>query len=162
MRAVPPLRVKVERFQAWNALLIGLGVLVVLVAGLWFVSDRDQLPAWSAWLVGGLTVVSVLGLGITLRHSAVVLRWDSEHWYSLAPAVSDHEDGPWQVRVPFDLGGFMLLRLEAQGDRNPMSSRWLPVQRSGLPAEWHSLRCAVHSGRVGGISSTNPSLADSN
>jgi len=162
MRAAPPIRVKVERFDAWNALLAGLGALVLLVAGAWWGSDHAGLALWCEWLVGCFTVASVVGLGACFRRLPVYLRWDARHWYCASQGDTDQEDGPWRVRAPIDLGGFMLLRLESQDDSNPMTPRWLPVQRRGLPTDWHALRCAVHCSRADRASSTDPRAADSN
>lgn len=162
MRAAPPLRVKVERFDVWNALLAGLGLLVVLVAGVWFASDHGGLPPWCGWLFAFFTAASVLGVGCGLRWLPVFLRWDSRHWYCARQGNADQEDGPRRVRVPIDLGVFMLLRLESHDDSNPMSPRWLPVQRRGLPADWHALRCAVHSRGLDRAPSTTPHPAESN
>ena len=162
MRVAPPLRVKVERFDIWNALLAGLGVLVFLVVGAWFASNHAATPPWGGCLAGCFMAASVLGAGAHVRRAPVSLRWDSRHWYFARLGVMEHEDGPWTVRVPIDLGGFMLLRLEPQDDRNRMRPRWLPVQRPGLQVDWHALRCAVHSSRVDRASSTAPHAADSN
>ena len=162
MRAAPPLRVKVERFEVWNALLAGLGALVLGVAGAWWVGNHAGLALWCEWLVGCFTIASVVGLGTCLRRLPVVLRWDSQHWYCARQGDTDQEDGPWRVRAPIDWGGFMLLRLEPQDDSNPMTPRWLPVQRLGLQADWHALRCAVHSSRVDHAASTDRRAAGSN
>ena len=42
-------------------------------------------------------------------------------------------------------GAFMLLVLTRLHGSNRLARRWLPVQRRGLEADWHALRCAVYS-----------------
>jgi hypothetical protein len=51
---------------------------------------------------------------------------------------------PGNVAVVIDLGPWMLLRFTADA---PPRTTWLPVQRRGLEAQWHALRCAVYSPR---------------
>lgn len=150
MRAAPPLQVKAERFDLWNALLAGLAVLVLLVMSAWFASDTIELPLWGAWSMAGGTLGVLLALVTSTRRAPVGLRWDSQHWYCTGFGEVDREEGPWRVRVPIDLGGFMLLRLDAPGDPRGWISRWLPVQRFGLRGDWHALRCALsaHSPEV--------------
>jgi hypothetical protein len=143
MRSAPPLQVTVERFDLWNALLGGLAVLVLLVAGAWFASGHHELHWWGSWLMGGGTLGALLALMSGARQAPIGLRWDSQHWYCGAYGDSGREDGPWRVRVPIDWGGFMLLRLEPPDGIPRLSSRWLPLRRSGVRGDWHALRCAL-------------------
>jgi hypothetical protein len=53
--------------------------------------------------------------------------------------------GVWRSAAALDLGSSLLLTLpRAAAPRRP-SRRGLPVQRRGLEAGWHALRCAVYA-----------------
>ena len=86
------------------------------------------------------TVVAVLAMAALvrslLRTPARSLRWDGQAWH--LDAV------PGDVAVVIDLGPWMLLRF-ASTDFARVT--WLPVQRRGIDAQWHALRCAVYSPR---------------
>ena len=59
------------------------------------------------------------------------------------------------LEVAMDLGAFLLLRLV--GKRRTIV--WLPIQRRGVEAQWHGLRCAVYSPPpVAALAPTVPSL----
>jgi hypothetical protein len=78
---------------------------------------------------------------MALHQRPIDLRWDGQAWY-LGDATSDAVPG--ELGVMLDLGAWMLLRFK------PLPSGkvvWLPVQRRGLEAEWHALRCAVYASR---------------
>jgi hypothetical protein len=55
--------------------------------------------------------------------------------------------------VAIDLGGWLLLRFYAEpvrraaGDamRRGRTPAWIAVQRRGLEADWHAIRCTVYS-----------------
>jgi hypothetical protein len=49
------------------------------------------------------------------------------------------------LAVALDLGSFLLLTLTRTAGPRRLARRWLPVQRRGLEADWHALRCAVYS-----------------
>jgi hypothetical protein len=51
------------------------------------------------------------------------------------------------IDVCLDFSAWMLLRFEHDVTVGRARVSWLPVQRSGLEAHWHALRCAVYSSR---------------
>lgn len=89
-----------------------------------------------------------VGIGLSIRRHPVELRWDSQRWYVTESSRQPREIGPMQVQVMIDSGAWMLLKFVPDVGANPFSVRWLPVQRPGVEAQWHALRCAVYSPRV--------------
>jgi hypothetical protein len=162
MRAASPLRVTIERFGVWNGFLGCLGVLLCLNCGLWLALSRDGSSPWQVALVVFAGSACLLCLISSIRRAPVVLRWDSQRWHSGDGVDADRECGPWRLRVSLDLGSFILLRLESDDPAVPLKPRWLPLQRHGLRADWHAVRCALHV-RTGAPASTQrPQVADSN
>src|SRR5436190_14220848 len=166
MRASPPFQFVLNRFGVWRC---GVGALaaLALAALLAWLETRIESPppfALAAW-AGALFGVALLGGSLVLRPpAAAVLRWDGRQWWlaRVAPgrsAAAEVDDAtPGDIEVALDLGGWMLLRFRPQSPlpskprfrlRSPAfahaRSTWLPVQRLGLEAHWHALRCAVYS-----------------
>ena len=160
MRAASPLSVTIERFGVWNGFLGCLAALLCLCCGAWFALSRDGGMPWKLALLAFIASGSLLGLLTSARCAPVVLRWDSRRWYSSHGVGADRESGPWRVRVLLDLGGFMLLRLEADDSAIPLKPLWLPLQRHGLRAHWHDLRCALHMRSGAPAPVDPPQLAD--
>ena len=52
---------------------------------------------------------------------------------------------------------WLLLRIVPEDRSSPLAARWLPVQRKGIPDQWHALRCAVYCPR---LKLTRPSSLD--
>lgn len=147
MRASPPLQVTVRRFGLWRGavtLLLG----AALASMLAFVLARGEsapvhvrhaaIAASSAILWGGISL---------LRCSPISLRWDTRRW-RLGPASTVGEE-PFAggIEVCLDFGTWLLLRFEHDVTVRGRRSTWLPIQRRGLEAQWHALRCAVYSSR---------------
>ena len=65
------------------------------------------------------------------------LRWDGKVWHL--------DTAAGELKVAVDLGPWMLLLFTPQA---PGRASWLPVQRRGLEAQWHALRCAIYSPRA--------------
>ena len=162
MRAASPLRVTVERFGVWNGFVGCLGVLVCLCAGTWFCVSRAGVFSWTFGLVAFATSVSLFGLITSIRRAPIGLRWDSQRWFCSHGVDADRESGPWRARVLLDLGSFMLLRLDAGDPEMPLKPMCLPLQRHGLRAHWHSVRCAVHVRDAYPSRAHAPQLADLN
>ena len=125
--------------------MLGLAALgLASVAGWTFTRDRpvDTLLIFAA----ALSALSIVVLGASLIHqaSATHLRWDGLAWH-LGPIGDAATAG--ELQVVLDLGPWMLLRFGATLPDARARTLWLPVQRRGLEAEWHALRCAVYSPR---------------
>jgi hypothetical protein len=78
----------------------------------------------------------------------VELRWDTRRWFLDATGGIPEETHPGNLTIALDLGAWMLLRFDPDAPL-PAGRRttWLPVQRLGLEAHWHALRCAVYCAR---------------
>jgi len=101
-------------------------------------SPPDSGRALVIVVAAGLALMT-LGLAFSLaRVEAGVLVCSDGAW-SYAPDAGLRRCGTLEVAM--DLGAFLLLRLVDERRR----SAWLPVQRRGLEAQWHGLRCAVYA-----------------
>ena len=145
MRPAPACQVSLQRFGVWRAAVLGLAALgIASIAGWTFTRDRpvDTLLIF----VAALSALSTALLGASLVHHprAAHLRWDGLAWH-LGP-IGDAAT-PGELQVVLDLGSWMLLRFSAALPDARARTLWLPVQRRGLEAEWHALRCAVYSPR---------------
>lgn len=136
MRASPPCQVSLRRFGAWRlaVLTLALGGGVVIVSWL---AGKDPPASSGLLMLSALAALPLLACAASLwRVPAQNLRWDGASWR--LDAVSGG------LRVAVDLGPWMLLCFTPE-DRGRCS--WLPIQRRGLEAHWHALRCAVYSPR---------------
>lgn len=154
MRAAPAVQVHVQRFVAWNGMLMSVGVMAMAACSAWFVARGDDLPAWSEGVIAAAVLIAWVGAWTSLRCHPVRLRWDSRHWYLAQPDRRVDETGPAQVQVMIDAGAWLLLRFVPEGRPSQQLAQWIPVQRSGLEDQWHALRCAVYSARSEGSPST--------
>jgi ABC-type nickel/cobalt efflux system permease component RcnA len=102
----------------------------------WLTSREEALSALLASAIGLVAVTLALLVASLWRAPAADLRWDGQAW-QLGSMTGN-------VAVVIDLGPWMLLRFTADA---PPRTTWLPVQRRGLEAQWHALRCAVYSPR---------------
>jgi len=153
MRASPAFQFVLSRFGVWRCGVAVLTGLAVAALSAWLATRSEPLPpsGLAAWVVALFGVV-MLG-GSLLRVPPAALHWDGRQWW-LARMASGRDAAaavdamPGDIEVALDLGGWMLLRFTAQS-RPPSGpqSMWLPVQRRGLEAHWHALRCAVYSPR---------------
>jgi len=121
----------------------------------WLATRSEPTPplGLAAW-VGAMLGVPALAVSL-MRVPAVSLRWDGQQWWLARLARSARVSSAAQVDaiagdvdVALDFGGWILLRFRpASPGRREGAIRWLPVQRRGLEAHWHALRCAVYSPR---------------
>jgi hypothetical protein len=144
MAGAPPLQVRIESHGAWT---VGVGLLVALSCALvlaWWAIQPVPAPGWA----GAVALAACLGsvaLGVaSMRRTECVLHWDGRQW-SLALGAADAESG--DLGAAIDLGAWMLLRFVPGGRRGWRAARWIPVQRRGLEASWHALRCTVYASR---------------
>ena len=155
MRTPPPFQVTLQRFGVWHGavrIASGLGAAVIVA---WVVLQPRSPSLWSL-IAAGCGVMAVLGLGASLaRSQSSSLRWDGQAWH-LGPAESRGDEPlTGSLAVALDFGSWMLLRFTpdapALSTSNLRAAKprqlWLPAQRSGLEAQWHALRCAVHAPR---------------
>jgi hypothetical protein len=147
MRASAPFQVTIRSFGYWRA---AVACLLAASAGsmiAFAMAHGESAPA--AWRLTGLalSIAIVLGGAGLLRCPPMSLRWDGQCWH-LGPAASAGEEpASGRVVVCLDLGAWMLLRFEHEVTVRGAHIRWLPVQRRGMEAHWHALRCAVYSSR---------------
>jgi hypothetical protein len=148
MRSFAPAQFTIQDFGHWRAALGLLALLSVVTLVAWFFArpaPRDVL----AWLMLATAILALVVWPIwpLANPAPVSLRWDARCWH-LGPVDGvgcEPERG--ELSVAIDLGHWMLLRFtpaQAPAGRRPT---WLPVQRAGLEAQWHALRCALHSPR---------------
>jgi hypothetical protein len=147
MRASAAFQITIDRFGFWRA---GVGTLLVVVGAAliaWYVSRDGFTPIGlraGVGFAGGLLLVAAAGL---LRCPSMSLRWDTQCWR--LGRAENRGDEPWtgHLAVALDLGSWMLLKFIHDPDTGRRGAHWLPVQRRGLEAQWHALRCAVYSAR---------------
>ena len=145
MRAAAPIEVTVKSSAAWEtgvAVLCGIGLAGI---GAWADAGRDQHGLF--WLIAAAAASGVIALAAVrpLLDAPSRLRWDGAAWRlaSGASHPAGDEPGPaGRLQVMIDLGDWMLVRfVDGSGWRRRV--RWLALQRSADPAQWHALRCAV-------------------
>jgi hypothetical protein len=109
----------------------------------WWVAE------WLGWstsaaiaVMGAAAPLAWIGAGTALSRLPVTLDWNGRQWTWAAPPAAA-EDG--EIGVAMDLGPWLLLRFRPT--RAPRRSRWIALQRGGLEAPWHALRCALYSPR---------------
>ena len=136
MRASPACQVSLRRFGVWRAAVLGLSLLGVACVAAWLL-QREVAPSTLVVAATAAAASLLAALVASLwRMPAVDLRWDGQVWH--LDAVSG------DLAAVIDLGPWMLLRFTPDA---PARMTWLPVQRRGLEAQWHALRCAVYSPR---------------
>ena len=145
MAGAPPLEIRIDRDGAWRAgvgLLVGLSCAAMLA---WWMAQSAPAPLWAdAVAVAACIGAFACGIGLVRGRPVCALRWDRQQWW-FARSASDARSG--DLGVAIDLGAWMLLRFVPQGGRVWRDAIWIPVQRRGLEAGWHGLRCAVHASR---------------
>ena len=135
MRASPACQVSLQRFGAWRIAVVTLALLGAATLAGWLLGREGRPVEW--WWGAATSLVLMLLLAASLWRVPVQdLRWDGQRWYL--------GESPGDLRVAIDPGPWMLLRFMPS---DSVRTRWLPVQRRGLEAAWHLLRCAVYSPR---------------
>jgi hypothetical protein len=137
------------RYGVWRAGVATVTVLALAAQAAWLAGRfEDMLLA----AFGALVALDLALLGAAagaLRLPPVELRWDTQRWH-IVRASSPDEPGPGRLTIALDLGAWMLLRFDHEPSAAPGAARrttWLPVQRRGLEARWHALRCALYCAR---------------
>ena len=144
MRTAPAFQLCPQRSRGWS---VGVGALFALAGGsaLWWAGQSEG----PARLLGLAAALWTLGWAVwhRRRHRGSVvasLRWDGQCWHWGAAHAVGPEPVPGRIRVCLDFSGFMLLQLRPF-DRTRSAPVWLPLDRRGQAAQWHSLRCALHA-----------------
>jgi hypothetical protein len=144
MRAAPAFQVSLRRFAIWRAAVLTLYVLGAAATLAWLVT-RERPVAWGLVAMALLALAALAVAARALwRIAPADLRWDGLVWH-LARPNRDALQGTLSVAI--DLGSWMLLRFAPSSGTGARATAaiWLPVQRRGIEAQWHALRCAVHS-----------------
>ena len=159
MRASPAFQITVSRFGLWRAALAALWAAAFAVGVAWFLA-RDQLTPVLLDVIAAVLGLAMLVVAATLwRCPAMSLRWDTRRW-NLGPAATAGDE-PWQgtAAVALDLGAWMLLRFEHDSAKLRRRVTWLAIQRRGLEAQWHGLRCALYFARPAPSHDAGPNSA---
>jgi hypothetical protein len=137
MRASPACQVSLQRFGAWRMAVCSLALAGVAAMTGWLLGRAPTVSV--GWMMLAAAVaMTMLALAMSLwRVPAQSLCWDGQAWQ--LDAI------PGGLSVAIDLGPWMLLRFTPEAGGR---ARWLPVQRRGLEAQWHALRCAVYAPRA--------------
>ena len=145
MRASPPIEIAVSRYGWWRGAIAALVLVSAATTLGWLLASVGQI-GWGFGAAAAATTLASIGLASTcLRTPPMTLRWDGQAWHLAAAGEAGGRPGELQVAV--DLGPWMLLRFATQADGGRRAVVWLPVQRPGLEARWHAVRCAVHAPR---------------
>jgi hypothetical protein len=142
MRAAPAFQVSLQRFGAWRGAVSLLAALSLAVMVVWLWSQPRPIAAGVLALSGVGVGAALLAAVSAVQLKPVDLRWDGRAWH-LGAATGEPVAGA--LHVMLDLGGWMLLRFKP--DAWSFAATWLPIQRRGLEAPWHALRCAVYAAR---------------
>ena len=147
MRASPAFQITLRRFGVWRGAVAGLAASGALAASGWWVGRASSTDAV---LIASLAVAGALWVALASASARVppaTLRWDGQHWHLGRAMSSDGAALAGELGVAIDLGPWMLLRFRPLAPGRRRTPTWLPVQRRGLEAQWHALRCAVYSPR---------------
>ena len=135
---------RLRRFGVWRGAVFAIGTAAIAVAVAWAIAMSASASEGGATLVGAaaalLCAATMAAVWSLARVEAGVLSCRDGIW-TFAPDVGAPRAGALEVAL--DLGGFLLLRLDPE-----RAGPWLPVQRRGLEAHWHALRCAVFAPSV--------------
>ena len=154
MRASPAFQIEIQRYGAWCAAIGALRLLAAAATLAWWWSNDGSQPRALVLGVGVLAFV-VIGLaGGLARVRPVRLHWDSQRWH-----LGAAQPTPGNLAIALDLGSWMLLKFEHDLTPGRRRVSWLPVQRRGLEAHWHALRCAVYCARPAPGHAAGPNAA---
>ena len=148
MRGAAPLQVSVTRYEWWRAvlLLLATGACAAMLA--WWWTQPVPVPQWASATAAIGTLVSLACVAGLWRRPALTLRWNRQCWLVACEGAAEQ---PGDLAVAIDLGAWMLLRFVPAGTQGSPRVRrrtdWIAVQRRGLEAQWHALRCALYSVR---------------
>ena len=133
---------RLRRFGVWRlAIWLVAGAAVAAMAA-WATAMGDPPPESGRTLVltvaAGLSVATI-ALAFTLARVEAGLLTCVDGVWTFVPDAGPRRTGTLEVAM--DLGSFLLLRLVERR----RTAAWLPVQRRGIEAHWHGLRCAAYA-----------------
>jgi len=147
-RLAPAVSLQGSSDRAWMWVCRGLGTLVGLGTGAWWLQQWQQGHPLALWLLmvplaAGCCAVSAWRLP---HRPPWLLRWDGQcwHWQTLP---SSEASAACQVQVTIDLQRWLLLRILASGSHGEV--HWLALSSNADPAHWHALRSALYCARPG-------------
>ncbi len=153
MHQPPAIQIDAQADPAWKVVLVLLGMTAGLCTATW---------AWWAWMedfigLGTLALGAGLASGLLTWQAwhqacqAHRLRWTGESWWlGRLPVAAPDDLTAVHPLVAIDLGGWMLLRLQAccpdggSARLVPRRVAWLALSESRHRTGWHGLRCALH------------------
>lgn len=145
MRAAPAVSLSVRPSPHWRAALALLAIIALLSTAGWAWRRGDVASAGVAVAVG---LLALHALRSARRRPPLGLRWDGQAWWLSEPGRDGGDPRSGEVVLALDLGAWLLLAFHPHaGAPGPARRRWLPLQRAGLEADWHALRCALYSPR---------------
>jgi hypothetical protein len=148
MRHAPPLQFRVRHYGLWHAFVLLLAVSACASVLAWWWAQPVPAPLWNS-VATVLAALATLACAATLwRAPPLTLRWDRQCWWLARDGAAEQAG---TLAVAIDLGGWMLLRFvgEEQSADLVWRSRvvWIALQRQGLDAQWHAIRCALYGAR---------------
>lgn len=147
MRASPAFHARVERFGAWRAAIAALLVIAGAALVAWLASRDEFTPLSVRLAVAVLGVAVLLAAARAMRCRALDLHWDGQAWQVRHAHPTGGAPMAGRIAVALDLGAWMLLKFDRRDVPRHRRTVWIPVQRRGLEAQWHALRCAVYCAR---------------
>jgi hypothetical protein len=148
MHSAAPLQLRVNRYGLWRAAVLSLALSACAAMLAWTGALPAPVPPWAA-ATAAIGALASFACGVGLwRMQPLTLRWDRERWFV---ARDDAAEQACDLAVAIDCGGWLLLRLVPAGTEAVRAWRhrvlWIALQRRGLEAQWHALRCAVYAAR---------------
>ena len=148
MRSAPPLQLSVNRYGVWRAVVL----LLVASAGAamlaWWWAQPVPVPQWASVVAAAGVLVSAASAAGLWRTPRTTLRWERQRWWVTREGLAERAG---DLAVAIDLGGWILLRFVPEGAPTGLAWRcppmWIALQRRGLEAQWHTLRCALYCAR---------------
>jgi 4-amino-4-deoxy-L-arabinose transferase-like glycosyltransferase len=133
---------RLRRFGVWRFAVWLVAAAAIAAMAAWGAAMRVAQPEAGGALVlavaAGLSLATI-GAAIPLARLGAGRLTCAAGLWTFLPDAGVPRTGTLEVAM--DLGTFLLLRLVEHG----RTSAWLPVQRRGLEAEWHGLRCAAYA-----------------
>jgi len=142
MRAAPAVRITAVASPVSQRLLALLAASAAALLAEWVAGWLDWSARAAVLVMAATALAAWIGVRATRSRLPVTLDWNGRQWTWAAPPAAA-EGG--EIGVAMDLGPWLLLRFRPT--LAPRRLRWIALQRGGLEAHWHALRCALYSPR---------------